>query len=339
MPLWSADPNVGEWSNARDLPELDRVALMAWVSQGAPEGDPAEAPPPIDWPKGWTIEPDLVLTVPQPVSVPREGTLPYQYAYVPTELSEDRWIQAMEIRPRVPAVLHHALVFTEEPVLGMSPVFTARPIEMGSDFGSGLDGYFMAYGPGHDRVVYPPGHAKLLPKGATLKFQLHYAPNGTATQDQPAIGFVFADRPPTERVETGSVTTTSFVIPPGAKRHEVTAVHRFPEPVRLVGFLPHMHLRGVAFRYELHYLDGRRETILDVPRYQFNWQEEYIPQEPIEVPAGAWLRATGWFNNSNANPANPDPTQTVRFGEQTYEEMMVGFFSYAVPHAEDETVP
>jgi hypothetical protein len=339
MPLWSADPEVGEWLNARHLPEVDRLMLLAWVSQGAPEGDPADAPPPRDWPEGWTTQPDLILTIPDPVSVPRVGTVPYQYAYVSTELREDRWIQSMEIRPSAPGVLHHALVLVEERIPGLDLVFTARPLEMGPDFASGLGGYFMAFGPGHDRVAYPPGRAKLLPRGATLKFQLHYAPNGTATEDQPAIGLVFADEPPTERVETGAVTTTSFVIPPGAERHEVTAVHRFPEPVRLVGFLSHMHLRGVAFRYELHYLDGRRETILDVPRYRFDWQEEYIPKEPIDVPAGAWLRATGWFDNSKTNPGNPDPTQTVRFGEQTYEEMMVGFFSYAVPHAEDESVP
>jgi len=339
MPPWFASPDHGAWANDRRLPEEDRLALLAWIDQGAPEGNPAYGPPPVIWPEGWSIgAPDVVLRLDEPVEVPADGVVPYLYRYLATDFEEDRWIQALQIRPTAPEVVHHVLVLIEDPIEGVPAVHPANPLAAHSDFGLGLDGYFAAHVPGHYGVVYPEGQAKLLPQGATLKFQLHYTPNGRPTEDQTEIGFVFADEPPEYRVETGAAMSLNFVIPPGARNHEVTAMHRFEEPVSLLGFLPHMHLRGSAFRYEVHYPDGRRETVLDVPHFDFHWQEEYILADPLPLPAGSWLRATGWFDNSRHNHHNPDPSQAVRFGEQTWEEMMNGYFHYLVRNTNEEAL-
>lgn len=331
MPPWFASPDHGTWANDRSLSEADRLAILAWIHQGAPEGDPGGGPPPVSWPEGWSIgDPDAVLALEEPVEVPGGGVVPYLYRYVSTDFAEDRWIQAVQIRPTAEDVVHHILVLIEDPIEGVPAVHPSSPLAVHPDFGIGLDGYFAAHVPGHHGVVFPPGQAKLLPRGATLKFQLHYTPNGRPTVDRTEIAFVFAEEPPAYRVETGAAMSLNFVIPPGARDHAVTAMHRFEEPASLLGFLPHMHLRGSAFRYEVHYPDGRRETVLDVPQFDFHWQDEYVLANPIPLPAGSWLRATGWFDNSRRNPHNPDPSASVRFGEQTWEEMMNGYFHYLV---------
>jgi hypothetical protein len=328
MPPWFADPDIGVWANDRSLSEGERRTLLAWVEQGAPQGNPADAPPPTSWSEGWNIgEPDVVIRIPHTITVPATGVMPYRYVYAATDFPEDRWVQGFEIRPTAPDVVHHALVFLEEPDYP-GQVYHSTVVRPG--FQIGREGWFATYVPGYQGVVYPEGMAKLLPRGATLKFQLHYTPSGTETEDRTEIGFIFADKPPDYRVETGAVISMDFAIPPGASSHRVRAEKRFDEPVMLLGFAPHMHLRGKAFRYELVYSFFRKETLLDIPRWDFNWQDEYILETPVEVPAGATLRATGWFDNSADNPLNPDPTQTVRFGEQTYEEMMNGYFHYLI---------
>jgi hypothetical protein len=315
MPPWYAHPEVGEWANERRLAERDVSDLFAWIDAGMPEGRSREAPGPLKWAEGWNIGvPDAVIPMPQPFDVPAEGVVEYQYMYVKTDFPEDRWIQAMEIRPTAMQVTHHVLVFIEEPDAERRQ--------------GGIAGFFAGYAPGNNGVVFPQGMAKRLPKGAWLKFQLHYTTNGQPATDESALGLIFADEPPKRVVHTRSAWNADFVIPPGAKHHEVVGEHRFREDGYILEFFPHMHNRGAAFRYELVHPDGRTEHLLEVPRYDFNWQLNYTPAKPVFAPAGSVLRATGWFDNSADNPANPDPAAEVRFGEQTWEEMMIGYFDW-----------
>jgi mono/diheme cytochrome c family protein len=344
MPPWLADPAVGTWANDRRLSDEDRGTLLQWIRHGAPAGevvigDTAALPERFT---GWRIgQPHKVYQLDRPVQVPSDGVVPYVYRYIRTDFSEDRWITAVEVRPSNPIVLHHALVFVEDSIGTPDAAHAAQRSEPSGNFAVGLSGYFAAYGPGHQGALYPPGHARLLPRDAVLKLQLHYTPVGVQTEDQPEIGLAFTEITPRYRVETSAVVSTDFVIPPGARRFEVTAVRQFERDVILAGFVPHMHLRGVAFRYDLHYSDGRRETLLNVPRYSFGWQEEYMLAKPIHVPSGTWLRATGWYDNSRRNPHNPDHTRSVRFGEQTQDEMMNGYFHYLLrnPDVDPEMAP
>jgi mono/diheme cytochrome c family protein len=325
MPPWYASPEYGSWSNDRSLDPADRAALLRWIADGAPEGDPSEGVQPRRWAAGWNIgEPDAVFSFPQPVRIPADGAMDYQYIYVQTNFPEDRWIQRMEIRHTQPQVTHHAIVFLEAP--GARPAGRAAPGQ--EVFQTGVDGFFAATAPGAVGVDFGEGQAKRLPAGAWLKFQMHYTPNGRAVEDVSSIGFVFADGPPAVEVETASAFNVRFRIPPHAERHEVVGEFRFPVDGEIQRFFPHTHVRGVAFRYELVQPNGSTRTLLDIPRYNFNWQLTYDAARPIPVPAGSILRATAWYDNSANNPANPDPSQEVRFGEQTWDEMMLGYFDW-----------
>jgi mono/diheme cytochrome c family protein len=315
MPPWFAHPDVGEWANDRRLSERDVADLVAWMDAGMPEGNPRVAPAELRWADGWSIgEPDAVIPMPEPFDVPAEGMVEYQYMYVKTDFPEDRWVQAMEIRPTAPQVTHHVLIFLEEPDAERKQ--------------GGIAGFFAGYAPGNHGVVFPQGMAKRLPAGAWLKFQLHYNANGVAATDRSALGLIFADEPPEREVRTRSAFNHEFVIPPGAPRYPATGEREFTEDGYILEFFPHMHNRGTAFRYELVHPDGRVDHLLEVPRYDFNWQINYKPDRPIFTPAGSRLVATGWFDNSPDNPANPDPTAEVQFGEQTWEEMMIGYFDW-----------
>jgi len=334
MPPWFAGANsTGHFANSRALSERDRADLLAWIDAGAPEGDPADAPEPPDFAEGWMIgEPDAVIDIGETQPVPAEGVVDYRYVYVKTDFDEDKWIRRMELRPTAEQVTHHVLAFIEPPN-AKSPREAApgEPVWQG-----GAESYFASYVPGSVGNVYPEGTAKRLPAGAWLKFQLHYTPNGEATEDRTQLAFVFADGPPETPVVTSSAVNVRIRIPPGAKDHAEVAEYTFEEPGRILSFLPHMHVRGTAFRYELVYPDGTEETILDIPRYDFNWQLSYELAEPKEVPAGTTLRATGWFDNSEDNPFNPDPTAEVRFGEQTFEEMLIGYFDWVKAEGEGD---
>lgn len=222
----------------------------------------------------------------------------------------------MEIQPTNRAVVHHVLVFV-------------RPKGLGRILNR--DGFFAAYVPGNDHQIYPEGLARRLPAGAELVFQLHYTPIGTATEDQTRLAVRFADEPPTHEVRVTGVINRKIAIPPGASHHAETAGITVPDDVKLLAFMPHMHLRGKAFRYELVERDDSRKTILDVPAYDFNWQLEYRLSEPLDVARGSRIEVTGWYDNSADNPANPDPTVTVNWGDQTDDEMLIGYLEYYVP--------
>ena len=324
MPPWFASEEVGEWVNQRGLAVGEKKDLLAWLAGDSPRGDSSDAPLPFQYATGWQIgEPDAILEIPEEMPIPAEGIMDYQYVYVQTDFAEDRWIQDMQVRPTALIATHHVLVFIEEP--GRRP---GRRRSRQRPFQSGVRSYFASWVPGQQPNSFPKGMAKLLPAGAWLKFQVHYTPNGQATSDRTKIGFVFADQPPVTEVLTSSALQGRFEIPPGAENHEVVGEHRFRESGYLLSFFPHMHLRGKAFRYELVLPEGVTRRILEVPRYDFNWQLNYELREPLFVPAGARLRATAWYDNSRNNPANPDPSKAVRWGDQSFEEMMIGYFNW-----------
>jgi mono/diheme cytochrome c family protein len=317
MPPWGAHRSVGSFANDRSLSDEEIYALLRWVDNGAPQGQArhlAKAAPRAD-DSGWLIgEPDAVVAMPEEFHIPAEGIIDYQYFYVKTDFPEDRWITKMEFRPSAKQQVHHALVFIEDPDAERKQ--------------GGTHGFFAGYAPGYPGMTFPEGSAKLLPKGAWLKFQMHYTANGTAAVDRTELGFVFAKEPPTHEVHTRSAINWEFVIPPHAENHEVLAEHTFRQTGTVLSLFPHMHVRGKAFRVDLVDLDGSITPLLWVPRYDFNWQLAYQLKEPVHVEPGMKLRATGWFDNSRRNPYNPDPEQTVVFGEQSFDEMMIGYFDW-----------
>ena len=244
--------------------------------------------------------------------------MPYQQVTVETGLTEEKWVRGFEVQPTAREVVHHVLIFVQEP--GQ---------KRGGDDESG--GFFAAYVPGNNHIIYPDGFAKHLPAGARLRFQIHYTPNGTATRDQIKLGLLFAKEAPQHIVRIAGIADHRLSIPPGAAHHAETAVIPIPAEVKLLAFMPHMHVRGAAFRYEAVLADGTVRTLLDVPRYDFNWQLSYRYAEPPTLPRGSKIRATAWYDNSTNNPANPDPTKTVRWGPQTFDEMMLGYVEYYLP--------
>lgn len=333
MPPWfAAPPEKGAhspWLNDRSLPEADRAGLLAWLSSERARGDAKDAPLPRQWPAEWAIgQPDAVYQIPNPIEVKATGVMAYQNVFVETGLTEDKWVRALQVLPTSREVVHHVLVFARNREAGQGS-------RRGED--DGVNGFFAAYVPGNDHVIYPDGFAKRLPAGARLQFQIHYTPNGTATRDQVKLGVSFLKQPPEHVVQTAGIAAIRLNIPAGAEHHPESASIPVPREVRLLGLFPHMHVRGKAFRYEVILPDGSARTLLEVPRYDFNWQLGYRFAAPPLIPAGSKVRATGWYDNSANNPANPDPKKNVRWGPQTYDEMMIGYVEYYLPGSAPNT--
>jgi Ca2+-binding EF-hand superfamily protein/peroxiredoxin len=323
MPPWfAAPPEAGHpspWANDRSLAARDKADLLAWLASDMPLGDPADAPLSRTFPKDWTIgEPDATFQLPEPVSIKAEGVMPYVIKRVPTNFKEDHWVDAIEVQPTARDVTHHVLVFVLPPGASQRDIADER------------GGFFGIYVPGNSTLIYPEGFARKIPAGATLMFQLHYTPNGTATTDQTRIGFRFAKSTPKHEVKVAGIANPRLSIPPGATNHAETARVPIPTDVKVLAFLPHMHLRARACKYELVQADGTKRTLLDVPRYDFNWQLYYRLAEPVDASPGDRIEFTGWYDNSEANPANPDPKKTVRWGPQTFDEMLLGYVEYYV---------
>ena len=351
MPPWFADPHFGKFSNDRTLSQADIHTLVAWVDSGARAGDAKDAPAPLNFVEGWRIgKPDVVLELPKPFHVPATGTVDYQYVVMPTHFTEDKWVQLAEARPSNPKLVHHIIAFIREPGNPMmkdlppgeyyAPAYEARKHQdeprdkngKKNDDDSGFFGDMLAgYAPGTVPFEMLPGQARLVKAGSDIVFQLHYTANGTAGDDTARLGLVFAKTPPTERVLTLGAMNPRFAIPPGDPNYRVDSKLTLQEDATLVGFLPHMHFRGKDFEYTVRYPDGRTETLLSVPHYNFNWQLTYNLSEPKALPKGTVIECTAHFDNSPNNPFNPDPSKTVHWGEQTWEEMMIGFFDVAVP--------
>lgn len=331
MPPWFAAPGAGPWANDPSLSAWERRTLFRWLDAGMPAGDPAESPLPRKYESGWTIgTPDLVVELPKAQEVPAEGFLEYRFDAVDLDFPEDRWVQAVQVLPGARTNVHHVIVFLEPRDRGSITALLDRLVALGSKAGSrrALESHFAIYGPGYPGIAFPPGTAKRLPARTRLLFQLHYVATGVPAVDRTRLGIVFAKEPPRHEVQTASAFNDEFTIPAGAPNHEVEGSYEFPDHGELLWFGPHMHLRGKAFRYELVSPAGARTVLLDVPRFGFNWQLGYELARPIRVDPGTRLVATGWFDNSAANPANPDPTRTVPFGMRTTDEMMIGYFNW-----------
>lgn len=320
MPPWfagGAGDELSPWANDCSLAEVDKRDLLSWLAGAQDEGDTSDAPQPREFASDWEIgAPDAVFQFAEPQAVKATGVMPYKNVDVQTDLTEDKWVQAIEIQPGNRSVVHHVLVFVQ----GNDKEHSERA------------GFWGIYVPGNSSLIYPDGFAKRIPKQAKLRFQMHYTPNGTATTDQTRIGLVFAKEPPKHEVRVTGIFNDKIKIPAGADNHAEVATLKIPSEARLMGLLPHMHLRGKAARYEL-VRSGETTTLLDVPRYDFNWQLLYRLRDPLQLDGGDTIRFTSWYDNSDKNPANPDPTQAVGWGPQTYDEMQVGYVEYYVPGA------
>ncbi len=323
MPPWFAAPapegQPSRWANDRTVPASEKKELLAWLRGGNAPGDPKDAPLPRRFDPAWAIgKPDVTFQIPKPAAVKAEGTMPYATQEVETGFTEDRWVQAIEVAPTDRSVVHHVLVFVRPPSAG-------RDV---NELRDELSGFFGIYVPGNSTLVYPEGFAKKIPAGARLRFQIHYTPNGKATTDQTRLGLKFAPEKPKHEVRVAALANLRLAIPPGAADHPERAALTIPTEAHIMAFLPHLHLRGKAARYEVTSPDGAREVLLDVPRYDFNWQLYYRLKEPFSAKPGSRLEFTGRFDNSAGNRANPDPQKLVRWGPQTYDEMLLGYVEY-----------
>jgi len=339
MPPWFADADIGHFRNDPSLTFDELTTLAQWDAAKAPAGDPKDARSPRVWTDAWNIpEPNAIVTMTRPVELPAEGDIAYTYEIVPSDFSEGKWIQFAEIRPSSRESVHHAVVYVRPPGskwLEKAPVgvpFTAADM---LDEKSRRDALWtdsdilLVYAPGSSPDNWPEGMAKFVPAGSDLVFQMHYMAHGESRLDQTEIGLVFAKHPPKQRVITLQLTNDHFVIPPGADDYRVEARGTLPNDAVLLSFFPHMHLRGKRFEYNLITPDGRFKPLLRV-NWDFYWQLSYELETPLPLKAGTELQAVAWYDNSKFNPHNPDPSAAVRWGDQTYDEMMVGFFDVAV---------
>jgi len=339
MPPWFAEKGIGKFANDPSLSDAEIATLAAWVEAKAPEGNAADAPAKRKWAERWTIpEPNLTVAMPVGVRIPTDGEVDYTYEIVPTHFAEGRWVQASEILPGMPENVHHAVVYVRPPGsawLRHAPLgkpFTAATLSPEEDRRDAMwtdSDILLVYAPGSTPDNWPMGMAKYVPAGSDLVFQMHYTTNGKAGTDVSRIGLIFTKEPVQQRVLTLQLTNDHFVIPPRAPDYRVEARGTLPNDALLLSFFPHMHLRGKRFEYNIVRADKAIEPLLRV-NYHFHWQMSYRLAEPLELKAGTELQAVAWFDNSKANPHNPDPDAAVRWGEQTSDEMMVGFFDVAV---------
>ncbi|HWX43064.1 MAG TPA: cytochrome c [Blastocatellia bacterium] len=365
MPPWHADPHVGQWANDRRLTDQEIQRIAAWVDQGAREGDPSDMPPAPAFPDGWRIgKPDVIFELPEENTLDATGPDEYQYFDVPTNFTEDKWVQMAEARPGNRKIVHHIVVFIVPPgaptVAKLPKEMRNKAIDMSLDktpfYRDGLlirmksdqpvyndaadvpanlrefntvDDFFTGYAPGGNYGVWLPGTAKKIQAGSTIRFQIHYSKvAGAVEKDRSMLGLVFAKKPPARVVRTRGIANMFFQVPPQADNQKVSATWNVKTDLSLYSLMPHMHYRGKAMKFEVTYPDGRTQTLLDVPDYSFSWQTAYNPQAPIQIPAGSKILVSGYFDNSAKNKSNPDPSKSVRYGEPTYDEMMVGFIDY-----------
>lgn len=365
MPPWHADPAHGQFANERRLAAAEKATIANWVAGGAPEGDPNELPAPPRYAEGWRIgQPDVVLSMQEDYRIPATGTIPYQYFEVPANFAEDRWITSWEMRPGNPKAVHHVIVYARPPQLPETsdarpsnaarrdPLFTfadgmeipagqtgGPPLPEGQrrppgpndrprprGIGTSIGGYI----PGNSTRTFPEGTAMRLPAGWSVVFQMHYTSIGEETTDRTRLGLIFAKERPATVLSGSALVNGSLHIPPGAPDHRIDAEMTINRDLVLYSMTPHTHVRGKRWNYEVIFPEGRRETILSVPNYDFEWQHEYVFREPLKLPAGTRIHATAWYDNSKANTANPDPTADVWWGDQTWEEMMFTGLTFSV---------
>jgi hypothetical protein len=363
MPPWHADTGVGTFLNDPRLSDADIALIQAWVANGAKEGDPKDLPPVPVFQEGWHIQPDVVLTIPETV-VKAADQDDYEYIYVPTQFTEDKWVQAAEVVPGDRRVVHHATVsvvsadkvpklqedhakvdqgedkyhYRTGKVLHLKPDAPIADDGCATPDGGGFPGQPSAYVnivpaiylPGHLAETRPPGYALKIAAGSYLQFQVHYSNRlGQDVKDRTSIGLVFAKEPVTHEVAQYEIWNNLFLIPPDDGNHRVTSCYTLSKDVTAVAYTAHMHYRGKSMETEAIYPDGRREVLFNVPHYDFRWQETYFLKHQFVMPKGTKLVTTAYFDNSPNNPLNPDPSKTIRWGEPSNEEMMGFWLAFA----------
>jgi hypothetical protein len=316
MPPWDPHPEYGQFRNAQSLTREETQTLLRWVKGGASRGDGSDPlTAPLDPLPEWRLgTPNAILKLPEPQHVKATGVEPYRHITVPNPFTNDVWLVGLDIKPGNHKVVHHVILYAKWP---------------GSPGDDEKGAFFVGWAPGASALRYPEGVAKRLPANAKLTIEMHYTTCGTEQVDQTEVALYLADSPPVRTAETRQAIQLDLNIPPGTPEAGHTATYAFTKPATIYGLFPHMHFRGKWMRYDLLLPDGRRETLLHVPRYDFLWQLSYYLREPRPVPAGSWLLVTGAFDNSTDNPANPNPHQQVVFGEQSWDEMFIGFFEAA----------
>jgi hypothetical protein len=344
MPPWHADAAHGTFRNERGLTAAQKGVIQRWAAAGAPEGSAADLPALPAFASGWRIgTPDVILEMQEDYSVPANGTVRYEYFYIPTNFTETKWVRAIEARPGNRSLVHHILVFHEASSDGSNAAPVVQPNREDSRTPppppegnrpqrrpNGSSQLIATYAPGTNPQEFPAGTALRLPPGGTLRLQMHYTANGTAGTDRSRIGLIFAKEPPAEEIRVSHFLNGQLVIPAGASDHQVSTDVTFVQDANLWGLFPHTHVRGKRWSYTLELPDGTKEPLLSVPKYDFNWQTYYVYQEPLRIPKGAKIRSTAWYDNSTANRSNPDPTIDVKWGDQTWEEMQYTGIMYSV---------
>jgi mono/diheme cytochrome c family protein len=323
MPPWHADPHYGSFVGDRSMTNEDARDLVHWIEAGAPRGNGPDPLATLDksWSE-WTLgKPDLIIEVPA-YQVPATGVISYQYPHADNPLGRDVWIRAIEIIPGNRAVVHHVLAGIDDPANGERRAIRGQIGELGG------------YAPGKNAIPYPAGTGIFLRKEAGFRFQMHYTPNGKAITDVTRLGLYFYDKPPKHSMQMDIIYDASLAIPANTKSYSESLDYVFDRDVMLYSLLPHAHLRGRAARFTAHYPDGRKEILLSVPKYDFNWQPLYVLNPPKLMPARTRVVMDMTWDNSAQNPANPDPDKVVRWGDQTWEEMNIGWFRFR--NADDE---
>ena len=337
MPPWFADPKYGHFKNERRLSDADLNTLMAWADAGAPEGEAKDKPRPVAFTEGWNIRPDLILKAPKPMKIPAKGTMEYTYITVSAPFKEDTWVLAGEIRPGNRSVVHHVTAnvrpkgskWMAPSQLGSEPYAPGptRDLDLIKAAGGSLavldNEFLVGYVPGMEAQRFDMDNsAKLIPAGADIVFEIHYTATGVAGEDQTMVGLELAKAPPKRRFMSLAAAQTQLDIKPGDANALAKATLRFGQAVDFVYMQPHMHLRGKDMKIEAVFPTGEKETLLDVPHYDFNWQIVYYEKTPLHFPKGTRLELTAHWDNSPNNKWNPDPTATVHWGDQSWQEML-----------------
>jgi hypothetical protein len=314
MPPWPADPAYGNLLNNKRLSERDIETLVSWVDGGALQGAPGDMPAPPQFAEGWQIgTPDLIVRMQEPFTVPATGTIPYMSFPTDYVFQEDTWIQAVEVRAGNRSVVHHSFALLD------------------ADF-SVATGLHL-YSPGLEALIFRDGYGKLIPQGTRIHLQMHYNANGKEQTDQSVVGFKFAKAPAHTAVQSAMVVNTTFAIPPMARNHEVVAAIEFPFEARIHALRPHMHLRGKDATVTLIQPGGGRRTLLYIPEWNDHWQYYYVLAKPETVPKGTVIEYVAHYDNSPANPLNPDPRATVNYGDQLWDEMHLLYINWTEVNA------
>jgi peroxiredoxin len=335
MPPWHADKYHREYRHALGLTNEERAKLLAWLGDGAPDDldgadDPLELAADLRE-QTWALgEPDLIISMPERQELPADGVIEYQYIYIPSGLTENKWVKSIQVQPGNTKVLHHALIFI---------LYPKEYRHLQPDSRGGLNGYFGAFLPGGVIEPYPDNSAQWVPAGATFVFQMHYTATGRPETDLTRMGLYFMDEEPAYEFRMAAASDTNFTIPPRAANHVTQASFTFDEPARLWAASPHMHYRGSWFEFEVRPPDSSPTTVLRVPRFDFNWQPLYLFEEPVPMPAGTTIYCEGGFDNTAYNPLNPNPDAQVTFGEQSWEEMFIGYLGYTIPADATDRTP